>query len=190
MNTEIIQELKSMGACSEAVVWASQFSSPQEVWDKCGKSAWMLWYLRKKGEIEKKIFVQLAIEFAERVLDKFEEKYSQERPRLAIEAAKKWVLEQSEENRIAAAYAAAYASAAVDAADAADAAAAATAYAAASAAASAAYASAAYAAYAAYAASAAAYATSAAERKIQCSIIRKYIPLQDGLRKHKKALRN
>jgi len=41
------QLLIDLGACSKAVEWASQYSDPQEAWDKCERGDWMLWLVGK-----------------------------------------------------------------------------------------------------------------------------------------------
>jgi len=116
---------------------------------------WAYWLLKRL--FNKRQSVQMAIFAAEQVIDIYEKKYpDNKKPREAIEAARKVLENDTEENRNAA-YAAAYAAA--DTADAAYAAAADAAYAAADDAAAAA--AAAYAAYAAYAAAYAAYAAAA-----------------------------
>ena len=175
-------ELKKLSACTEAVEWAGQFKTLKDAWLMCERSDWMLWWYRKHNP-DKRICVQMAVEFAEKVLPIYEVKYpDDDRPRKAIQAARDWLSNPAAyavyaayADAVYAAYAdavyAAYAAAAyaADAADAAAYAAAAAAYAAdavyAAAAADAAYAAAA--AYAAYAADAvyadAAYADAAAD---------------------------
>ena len=133
--------LSSLGACREALYWVGN-KERQEAWEQCEKPDWLLFLLKKEQSENKKLFVLIAIEIAESVLKYV--KQGEERPRLAIEAAKTWVNNPSEENRRSSrltAYAAYAAAAAADAAyaaaDAAAAAAAAAAYAAADAAAAA-----------------------------------------------------
>jgi hypothetical protein len=71
-----------------------------------------IWALRM---FEKKYSVKIAIKCAERVLHIFEAAYLDDKhPRLAIEAAKKWLKDPSEKNRIAANKAANKASATAD----------------------------------------------------------------------------
>ena len=182
-------KLVEISACSDAVEWCKQFDTIEIAWQHCERSDWMLWLLRKCkiAETDKTKFVRLAIRFAESSLHFYEDKYpNNKKPREAIEAAKKWVDNPTEENRVAAnaaayaayaAYAEAYAAAYV--ATNADFAANAAAYAATNAANAAAYA--AYAAYAAaYAANAATNAAYAAaytlELKSQCNWIRELFP--------------
>ena len=138
--------------CRNGKAFALQYETMSEVWEKCTRPDWLFYILEKHAPLEKEQSVRLAIAFAETCLGKVKE--GEERPRLAIEAAKAWLENPTEENR-AAAYAADYAAYAAYASDAA--------------AASADAAAADYAAYAAYAA--AAYASDAA----QCGMIRSAI---------------
>jgi hypothetical protein len=124
------------------------------------KYQWANWLIVRT--MTKPQYVAYAIFAAEQVIDIFEKKYPDDkRPRKAIDAAKKWLKNRTDENAAAAdAAAAAYAAYAAYAAD--DAAAYAAAYAA--------YAADAAAAYAAYAADAAA-AYAAARKEMQAKIL-------------------
>lgn len=143
------------GACSEGREFALQYQTMSEVWENCQNPSWLFWILKKHKPLEKEQSIRLAIAFAETVIHLVPE--SEPRPKAAIDAAKAYLKNPTEENRIAA-YAAA---------DAADD-------------------YAAYAAYAAYtyaadAADAAAYAAARAAayadaRAKQCKIIREGIP--------------
>ncbi len=147
--------------CSEGRDFAMAHETMSEVWDNCKRPDWLFWILQQHKPLEKEQSVRLAIAFAETCLHHVIE--SEPRPKAAIDAAKAWLEDPTEEN-CAAAYAAA--DAAADAADAA-------AYAAAYAAADAAYAAAYAAADAARAAAdAAAYAAAYAA---QCDFIRSVI---------------
>jgi hypothetical protein len=149
-----IQQLKSVGACQEAVTWADQFSDMQAVWDNCERGDWLLWLLgRLSGEPEsdkRKQVVFIAAQCAREVLPIFEKCYPDDkRVRECIEACEAYsrgeITMKELRAKRSAAYAAgdAYADDAADAAAAADAANAAVVAAAAGAAADAAYASAA-----------------------------------------------
>ena len=169
-----ITDLEELSPCSDGLEYARQHKSLSVAWDKCERSDWMIWILKKRKLLDKPTSVKLACICAQHVLEIYEKKYPDDkRPRQAIEVALKWLKEPTEENRKAAdayaeaaAYAAAYAyaaAAAYAAADAAAAAAAAYAYV-----------------YAAYAADAAADAADAAdarksERKWQADQIRKLV---------------
>ena len=176
--------LAEKSACDDGVKWFLKQDETDgiKLVEKLIKEKidWANWLVVRLMDRPQK--VRYAIFAAEQVIKFFEKKYPKDkRPRNAIEAAKKWVADQSEENRDAA-------STAAYAADSAAAhAAASAAYAAAHAAASAAYAAAhaayaadsaaahaaAYAAYAAaHAAASAAYAAANAEAKMKEKIIR------------------
>ena len=164
-------ELKSLGACKEAVDWVATQPDAATAWRTCQRGDWMLWLAGrlsgKPWSVKRRRLVLCACECARLAL-----KYvrpGEDRPRLAIEAAEKWARHEGptlDEIRAAAAYAAdadAYAYAAY---------AAYSAYAAA-------YASYAYAAAAAYAADAAAASYAAARVKTlsACAdIVRKHYP--------------
>jgi branched-subunit amino acid aminotransferase/4-amino-4-deoxychorismate lyase len=166
------KQLLKFNPCRDGLAFAESCNFDfSKIYETCERSDWLIWLLRKTNAITKPQAVLLACECAEHVLAIYEKKFpADKRPRQAIEAARKWVSDPTEENRskCRAAYAA-YASAS------------ASASAAASAYASAAYASAAYAAADAASASAAAYASAASdaarttERKWQADKIREII---------------
>ena len=166
---------------SSAIEKARQYPDPQSAWDAWDDGAELLWNLKQCGEKDTSKLVLCACDIAERVLPIFEEERpDDDRPRKAIEAARNFVENPSDENREAAgaAYAAAYAVRCASAC-----ASACAAYAAAYAAhadADTAYA-AAYAAYAA--ASAVRLAARAAEKKAQAGIVRKYFPVSPFVKK-------
>ena len=176
-----VQKLIDLNACSEAVEWVKTQKNAEQAWNNCDRGDWMLWLIGKTiaGEPmsdERKPLVLAACDCAEFAL-KYVPK-GEDRPRKAIEIARKWANGDSSISQQiirSTADAAAYAADAADAADAA-------AYAADAAAYTAAYTAdaAAYAAAAAYtAADAAAYAADAAKEKIlkQCAdIVRKHYP--------------
>jgi hypothetical protein len=116
------------------------------IYNTCERGDWLIWLLCHTKQLDKPKSVAIAIACAEMVIDIFENKYPDDkRPRTAIDAAKKWLIDPNEKNRKAAA-------------DSANAAADAATYAAYAAAAT----YAAYAAAVAYAADAVAYAAYAA----------------------------
>ena len=164
-------KLKKLHPCSDALQWVSEQKNPQQAWDDCERGDWMLWLLGKlsgdsKSKSRKKL-VLAACECARLSLHLVPD--DEDRPRIAIETAEKWVRGEASIDRVmSAAYAADVAT-----------------YAAADVAAYAAYAdSDAYAAadvatYAAYAAYAAVYAADATRKSTlkQCAdIVRKHYP--------------
>ena len=180
------QKLLLCDPCSDGLAFAKSLNFEfAKIYDTCDRGDWLIWLLRKSGNLDKPKAVELAIACARHVLKIFEQKYpDNKRPRKAIEAALEWLKNPTENNRESASAYAAAANAAY--AYAADAAATNAAAAAAAAAADAAYAAAAYAAaYAASAASAAAAATYAdaayadaaklKERKWQADKIREIV---------------
>ncbi len=170
MNTKDANLLKSWEPCKDGLEWGLKQKSLHDVFEKCDRSDWLIWLIRKVDCWDHRQKVQVAVACAERVL-----KYAKcKEAKAAIDAAKAWLDNPCEKTQKAAA--SAYASAAYAAAYAADAAytaayAADAAYTAAASAAASAYASAAYA--AAYAADAA--SASADERKWQADAIRKIV---------------
>jgi len=62
------EELKSMGACSEAVDWAESYATLQEAWDACERGDWMLWLAGKHsgppGSVKRRTLVLAAAECA------------------------------------------------------------------------------------------------------------------------------
>ena len=170
-NKQLIELLKSKGACMDARKWIGR-KSAKTAWQKCERSDWLFWICGALGVDRKQIVLaacacaRLALPFV---------KKGEDRPRVCIETTERWVrgeatIEQVKAARVAAA---AYASAAY-------AAAAAAAYAAAAAAAHAAAADAYAAAYAAASA-----AASAARQKMHqdcCAAIRRVIKFEDVLK--------
>jgi len=113
----IREHLKSIGACQEAIRWANQFETAQEVYENNTRVDWLFWWSAKTGNISS--IVEAAQEIAESV------KHGSNNKIAAMYAA-----DAAAYAYAAYAYAAAYAeadNAAIYAADAADAAAAAAA---------------------------------------------------------------
>jgi hypothetical protein len=154
------QQLLDCSPCGNGLAFAKSCKFDfAKIYDTCERGDWLIWLLRKSKTIDQKQYVLLACACAEHTLQIFEKKNpNNKQPRKAIESARKWTENPTEENK-AICYAAADADAAAAYADAA--AADATTYAA-YAADAAAYAATTYAAYAAAYADAAAYAAAAA----------------------------
>ena len=153
-----IVTLKRLRACGNAVEYAAKHDTLEAAWNNCERGDWLLWLAAKAG-VDRKLVVSAACDCAETS----SYLWTDDRPRLAIETARRWVLGEAtiEEVRSAAAAAAAAADAA---------------YAAAAAAA--------YAAYAAYAAAYAAdaYAADAADaRKIQQDLNLQFLKISASL---------
>jgi hypothetical protein len=83
--------LIKFGACSEGVVFASKYHTLQEAWDACENPIWMTWFL-KKLKLQKRVYVEVAVELAKHVLPLFEKEHpTDERPRKAVEVAANWL---------------------------------------------------------------------------------------------------
>jgi hypothetical protein len=162
-TTEFIQKYDP---CNEGAEFARQFETMAEVWRSCKRPNWLFWILEKHAPLETSQSVRLAIHFAKAAIGNWKDKADQ-RPALAIQAAKTWLKNPTEENQVAAEVAAEEAvMAAAKAADAAARAAARAAWAAARSAADA----------AARAAARAAWSAAEAAEEAACDTIRQFIP--------------
>jgi len=108
--------LRENNACKEGIEWfkVRKESNLPEVLESLLKEEyfqWANWTIVRFMSHKQK--VQYAVFAAEQVIEIFEKKYPEDaRPRKAIETAKKWIENPSEENRAANAAYAAYANAA------------------------------------------------------------------------------
>ena len=121
-SQEFMQLLDSLCACSKAKEWA-QGKSFHVVWTTCKRGDWLLWLCGKmadkKGWPTRKQLVLAACSCAETALKYVKE--GEDRPRIAIETARKWARGKATLQQVTAAAAAAdaaYADAATYAADA------------------------------------------------------------------------
>ena len=85
-NEHWSKKLQKLGACGEAVAWASQVSSSGAAWDSCERADWLLWLAARTSRRE--LVVAAACACARTVLHLVPE--GEERPRLAIETAEAW----------------------------------------------------------------------------------------------------
>lgn len=151
-------QLVALGACPDAIRWARNYPTFDAAWSACERGDWLLWYAcrvsgRPESESRRRV-VLAACDCAELALPTYERRYpGDNRPRRAIETARRWARGEDGVtlSDVRAAYAAAAYAAAAAADAASDAADAAAARAASACAAAYADASAAYAAIAAYA---------------------------------------
>ena len=87
---------------SGAIEKARKYADPQAAWDAWDDGAELLWNLEKCGEKDTLKLVLCVCEIAERVLPIFEAEYPDDnKPRKAIEAARRYAENPSEENRLA-----------------------------------------------------------------------------------------
>ena len=97
-TTEFIQKYNP---CNEGAEFARQFETMAEVWEACKRPGWLFWILEEHAPLEKRRSVKLAIHFAEAALANWKNEADQ-RPALAIQAAKTWLENPTEENQAAA----------------------------------------------------------------------------------------
>ncbi|KKL52844.1 hypothetical protein LCGC14_2281380 [marine sediment metagenome] len=110
--------IKRLGACEDAVEWASQYKTPEKAWINCKRGDWMLWLLGKlagePGSDSRKPLVLAACECARLSLPYV--KKGDKRPLKAMEVAEQWAKGEGnitlEDVRAAAFYAASYAASA------------------------------------------------------------------------------
>ena len=160
--TQLERFCKTHHACTESRDWAvnSGYKTTAMAWLNCHRGDWMIWMLRAQGKLDKRGWARIAVEMAADVLDIYERRYPDNiEPRRAIDRARAWVADPTEENLELCRQSAAAASAAF------------------SAAAAAAYADAADAAAAAYAAADAAYAYARTKAlRAMADMVREVIP--------------
>ena len=89
----LVDNLKKLGACSEAVEWAATQKSMKDAWANCERGDWMLWLLartkcRKPGVKSRGPLIRAACACV-RLSLKYVPK-GEKRPLAAIRAAEKW----------------------------------------------------------------------------------------------------
>ena len=104
-----IEYLESLGACSEAVEYASQFPALQAAWDACERGDWMLWLLgrtlNKNDEADLRRLTLVKARCAKLVLHLMQD----ERSRRAVEVAEQFGLGNATREELGVAADAAYA---------------------------------------------------------------------------------
>jgi len=85
-----IKKIKKLQACQEAIVWAKEYPTFQEAWDKCERAYWMLWIAGKtcKSVQRRKQIVLVLCKCARRALKHVPK--DEKRPLKAIKTAEKW----------------------------------------------------------------------------------------------------
>ena len=104
-NEDLLNQLKQFSACEEAVTWTNGMDL-KTAWNKCERADWMLWYIFMAKIGTERDRIHIICDCAATAL-KYVPK-GEDRPRLAIEAARNYADNPTEENK-AAANAAAYA---------------------------------------------------------------------------------
>ena len=108
---KVTEFIERFDPCSDAVVWleSNNFKDMNQAWNKCERDDWMMWTLREINYQDKNTLINLACDFAERVLPIFERAYPNDtRPRNAIQVARD-VVAGKKTRQDAATYAATYA---------------------------------------------------------------------------------
>mgnify|MGYP001561468233 CR=1 FL=1 len=95
-------KLVEMKACPDAVAWARSYTTPEAAWEACERPDRMFWVASRLATLRRhhQAIVLAVADCAQTAL-----KYvpaGEGRPLAAIEAAEKWALAPSEENRAAA----------------------------------------------------------------------------------------
>ena len=110
MKLKLATILSRLDACSEATRWAKTQPDLQTAWANCKRSDWMLWLLaRTTLDQDDPRFRLMACYFAEAVLHLVPA--GEDRPRLAIECARRFAAGDATREELAAAWAAAWAAA-------------------------------------------------------------------------------
>jgi len=105
MNPRIIEKLKALGACREAVKWLSGQVSPSVAWRNCKRGDWMLWLLGQDAppeSPERKRLVLAACDCARLSLKHVPK--GELRPLHAIETAEAWARGNATLAQVRAAY--------------------------------------------------------------------------------------
>ena len=86
------EKILALNPCREGLVFAESCNfDAVKIWNTCPRGDWMIWLLLQTQSLDKQTSVKLACLCAEHVLSIYESKYPDDkRPRLAIEAAKAW----------------------------------------------------------------------------------------------------
>jgi immunity protein 5 of polymorphic toxin system len=103
MKDSEVKWLKALDPCGEGFRWAKDQKSLADAWEKCERPEWLFWILDRKAPLSHGISIRIAVACAEKSLANFEKQFPDDkRPRLAIEAAKAFAENPTEENRSAA----------------------------------------------------------------------------------------
>lgn len=104
--------IRALGACSDALAWLSaQEGSLYDAWRRCERGDWLLWLAARVG-VDRRLLWLAACDCAEPAL--VHVPAGENRPRVAIETARRWAAGEAtleEVRSAAAAYASAYAAA-------------------------------------------------------------------------------
>ena len=94
MEKHWTQKLKKLGACEDAVIWASEQQSLDSAWQNCDRGDWMLWLAGKtagpSGDTRRKKLVLAAVECAQLSISYV--RAGEKRPAKALRIARDWAI--------------------------------------------------------------------------------------------------
>ena len=94
--------LVPLNPCTEPLNKARKYPDPQSAWDAWDNEVDMLWVLQK-ANVDKSTLILCACDIAELTLSQFEQEYPlDEHPRDAIETARRYASDPTDENQMAA----------------------------------------------------------------------------------------
>ena len=96
------KKLMEFNPCSDGLEFARKHEFDfAKIYRLCPRADWLIWLLRRTDNITKPQAVEMAIKFAAPALARFEKKYPDDkRPRAALDAAKAWLANPTEANKI------------------------------------------------------------------------------------------
>jgi hypothetical protein len=85
---DLLSQMSDLGACSDAVNWVSiQDGTAQEIWDRCERGDWMLWYAAKAKHDAREVGMAACL-CAREALPYVPA--GEDRPRVCIETTERW----------------------------------------------------------------------------------------------------
>ena len=104
-----IDQIAAMGACPNALDWldGAKHSTLQEAWNACFRADWMLWLFGHGQAVPREKLVLCACDIAETVLIHIPA--GEDRPRTAIETARRWARGEASIEEVRSAHADAFA---------------------------------------------------------------------------------
>ena len=96
-NKLTINDILNHEPCSNGANFLKQSKTLQRAWESCPRADWMIWALNVLNMLDDATARAFACDCAEHTLHFFEEKYPYDkRPRLAIDASRRTITDQSE----------------------------------------------------------------------------------------------
>jgi hypothetical protein len=98
-----IDQIASLEACPDAVQWLREanYPIPEAAWIACPRADWMFWLLQKSSQPKIKALILCACDIAETALIHIPA--DENRPRIAIETARRWLAGEASEDEMRAA---------------------------------------------------------------------------------------